>query len=110
MIVTCKVIEDLLPLYADGICSEDTKTVVEHHTAECAECRKKLEAMTSDTAEPEKSGEKKPSPENPFKKLRRHYTRLVICTLLICAAVMIPSALVFRLYVNEETNNKGMSF
>ena len=110
MIVTCKVIEDLLPLYADGICSEDTKTVVEHHTAECADCRKKLEAMTSDTVETEKSGKEKPSPENPFKKLRRHYTRLVVCTLLICAAVMIPSALVFRLYVNEETNNKGMSF
>ncbi|MDE7302340.1 MAG: zf-HC2 domain-containing protein [Oscillospiraceae bacterium] len=109
MIVTCKVIEDLLPLYADGICSEDTKTVVEHHTAECADCRKKLEAMTSDTVETEKSGEEKPSPENPFKKLRRHYTRLVVCTLLICAAVMIPSALVFRLYVNEETN-QGMSF
>lgn len=109
MIVTCKVIEDLLPLYADGICSEDTKTVVEHHTAECADCRKKLEAMTSDTVETEKSGEKKPSPENPFKKLRRHYTRLVVCTLLICAAVLIPSALVFRLYINEETN-QGMSF
>lgn len=109
MIVTCKVIEDLLPLYADGICSEDTKTVVEHHTAECVDCRKKLEAMTSDTAGTEKSGEEKPSPENPFKKLRRHYTRLVVCTLLICAAVMIPSALLFKLYVGEETN-QGMSF
>ncbi|MDE5576198.1 MAG: zf-HC2 domain-containing protein [Oscillospiraceae bacterium] len=109
MIVTCKVIEDLLPLYADGICSEDTKTVVEHHTAECADCRKKLEAMTSNTVETEKNGEKKPSPENPFKKLRRHYTRLVVCTLLICAAVMIPSALLFKLYVGEETN-QGMSF
>lgn len=109
MIVTCNVIEDLLPLYADGICSEDTKTVVEHHTAECADCRKKLEAMTSDTVETEKSGDEKPSPENPFKKLRLHYTRLVVCTLLICAAVMIPSALLFKLYVGEETN-QGMSF
>ena len=109
MIVTCKVIEDLLPLYADGICSEDTKTVVEHHTAECADCRKKLEAMTSDTVETEKIAADKRSPENPFKRLRRHYTRLVVCTLLICAAVLIPSALIFRLYINEETN-QGTSF
>lgn len=109
MIVTCKVIEDLLPLYADGICSDDTKTVVEHHTAECADCRKKLEDMTSETIEMKKRGTDKPSPENPFKKLRRHYTRLVVCTLLICAAVLIPSAMIFRLYVDEETN-RGISF
>ncbi|MCM1024215.1 MAG: zf-HC2 domain-containing protein [Prevotella sp.] len=109
MIVTCKVIEDLLPLYADGICSEDTKTIVEHHIAECAECRKKLEAMTSDTAEIPQSGDNGRSPENPFKKLRRHYTRLAVCTLLICAAVLIPSALLFTLHINEELD-QGMSF
>lgn len=109
MIVTCKVIEDLLPLYADGICSDDTKTVVEHHTAECADCRKKLEDMTSETIEMKKRGTDKPSPENPFKKLRRHYTRLVVCTLLICAAVLTPSALIFSLYINDEID-KGISF
>lgn len=109
MIVTCKVIEDLLPLYADGICSEDTKTVVEHHIAECDECRLKLEAMTSETIGNEKDGTEKPSPENPFKKLRRHYTRLVVCTLLICAAVIIPPALIFSLYIGDEID-KGISF
>lgn len=109
MIVTCKVIEDLLPLYADGICSDDTKIVVEHHTAECADCRKKLEAMTSETIERKKIGTDKPSPKNPFKKIRRHYTRLIVCTLLICAAVLIPSALIFSLYINDEID-KGISF
>ena len=29
--ITCKVIEDLLPLYADEICSDDSRTIVEHH-------------------------------------------------------------------------------
>lgn len=109
MIVTCKVIEDLLPLYADGICSDDTKTVVEHHTAECSDCRKKLEAMTSETIGNEEGGTEKPSPENPFKKLRRHYMRLVVCTLLICAAVLIPSALIFSLYIGDEID-RGISF
>lgn len=109
MIVTCKVIEDLLPLYADGICSDDTKTVVEHHTAECADCRKKLEDMTSETIEMKKRGTDKPSPENPFKKIRRHYTRLIVCTLLICAVVLIPPALIFSLYINDEID-KGISF
>lgn len=104
MIVTCKVIEDLLPLYADGICSEDTKTVVEHHTAECADCRKKLEAMTSDTMETEKIRTEKPSPENPFKKVRNHYIKLVTVTLLACLLLIVPLGGAWYLKTTEIYN------
>ncbi len=107
LVVTCKVIEDLMPLYADGICSEDTKTVVEHHTAECPECRKKLDDMTAELGN---KSEKQSPQENPFKKVRRHYAKLVIVTLCICAAVMIPSAVLFRMYINETMDQDGISF
>ena len=93
MDVTCNIIEDLLPLYADGICSEDTKTIIEHHIAVCPECREKLEAMT---AKLEKN-EKKAKIDNPFKKVRNHYLRLVVVTLLVCAIVIVPLGTVFRL-------------
>ncbi len=107
LVVTCKVIEDLMPLYADGICSEDTKTVVEHHTAECPECRKKLDDMTAELGN---KSEKQSPQENPFKKVRRHYAKLVIVTLCICAAVMIPSVALFRMYINETMDQDGISF
>lgn len=95
MIFTCNVIEDLLPLYADGICSEDTKTVVEHHAAECEECRKKLEAMASETLKEKNirgtafDKHEKRYPENPFKKVRRHYIKFTAVTLLACAMVAV---------------------
>ncbi len=38
MKLDCKVIEDLLPLYADQVCSEQTKDIVEEHLQECASC------------------------------------------------------------------------
>lgn len=41
--ITCAIIKDLIPLYVDDICSQDTKNCVEEHTAECAECKKILE-------------------------------------------------------------------
>ncbi|MBR5943807.1 MAG: zf-HC2 domain-containing protein, partial [Lachnospiraceae bacterium] len=41
----CKVIEDLLPLYKDGICSEESKKAVEEHLNECPECRKMLDEL-----------------------------------------------------------------
>lgn len=108
MIFTCNIIADLLPLYADGICSEDTKTVVEHHAAECEECRKKLESMASETVKEDNIGEtafgkhEKRSPENPFKKVRQHYTRLIAITLLICSVILLPAAVAFVLTVNEQ--------
>lgn len=35
----CRVIQDLLPLYYDGVCSEETREVVTQHLSECASCR-----------------------------------------------------------------------
>ncbi len=47
MKVKCTIIEDLLPLYADGICSEDTKEMVAAHLRECPECSRKYKNMTN---------------------------------------------------------------
>ena len=41
----CELISDLLPLYADGVCSEESKKEVAKHISECEKCRKELEIM-----------------------------------------------------------------
>lgn len=40
---TCDIIKDLLPLYIDGVCSEDSKRAVEEHLKTCESCREELE-------------------------------------------------------------------
>ena len=45
--ISCHVIQDILPLYVDGIVSEDTKEMVEEHLRECESCRKEAEHMLS---------------------------------------------------------------
>ena len=45
----CDMIEDLLPLYKDGACSEASKKAVEEHLKECPKCQKMLEEL-SDTS------------------------------------------------------------
>lgn len=42
--INCSVVSDLLPLYTEGMVSEDTRAAIEEHISECAECREKLEA------------------------------------------------------------------
>ncbi len=43
--VTCEIIKDLLPLYLDGVCSCDSRALVEAHLASCDNCRAESQAM-----------------------------------------------------------------
>ncbi len=45
MKLNCNVIRDLLPLYADQICSEESRELVEEHLAECEDCSTLLRQM-----------------------------------------------------------------
>lgn len=47
MKIPCDTIKDLLPLYHDEACSEETRTAIEAHLDECPECRKYLEEISS---------------------------------------------------------------
>ena len=41
----CNMIQDLLPLYLDGVCSEESTQAVEQHLAECANCQEYYAGM-----------------------------------------------------------------
>lgn len=51
MKLNCNVIKDLLPLYADQICSEESKGLVEEHLADCQDCTALLRRMKSEEVE-----------------------------------------------------------
>ena len=36
--MNCKIIQDLLPLYCDRVCSEESAQLVEEHLADCGDC------------------------------------------------------------------------
>ena len=48
---SCDVIRDLLPLYADDACSEDSRRMVEEHLAECPDCGGMLRRLRNDEIE-----------------------------------------------------------
>ena len=45
MNVTCQVVQDLLPLYAENLASEDTIKLVEEHLKDCPACQRRLEDL-----------------------------------------------------------------
>ena len=44
----CDIVMDLLPLYVDGVCSEESKKIVEEHLKHCEECKQFLENMQTE--------------------------------------------------------------
>lgn len=43
--VSCEIIKDMLPLYYDEVCSDDSKRLVEEHLSECNNCKMELDKI-----------------------------------------------------------------
>ena len=54
----CDVIRDLLPLYADEACSEKSRTLVNEHLLDCADCREMLRKLRENEIENNLKNEK----------------------------------------------------
>jgi hypothetical protein len=48
----CKIIEDLLPLYHDGVCSKESRQMVEEHLLQCEDCQKRLSQIDGEIVSP----------------------------------------------------------
>ena len=53
--ISCNVNKDLLPLYVDDVCSEESKDLVEEHLSECGECQNYYEALKEENAREEEA-------------------------------------------------------
>lgn len=60
----CEMIQDLLPLYLDNVCSEESKKAIEQHLSECAVCKEYL----ADLGETDKLIIKPENTEREMKK------------------------------------------
>lgn len=102
MKISCEIIKDLLPLYLDGVCSNDSKALIEEHLAECDSCKAELQAMKGELFMNDKEQNLKEA--EAVKKLSRRWKKGmlksllkgVLITLLVIAAV----ALVFYLFMD----------
>lgn len=95
MKLSCEVIADLLPSYLDGICSKETKALVEEHLLGCAGCSGRMREM----GEVELVAERGAALElEPLKKLKAHMERknlvhfgLLATLLLVGMAILIKN-------------------
>lgn len=71
MKLSCNVARDLLPLYHDGVCSDESRALVEAHLGECAECGAMLKELRGEIEVPHDS----PDDRAVLKKLGKNMKR-----------------------------------
>ena len=67
----CEIIRDLLPLYADDVCSERSAQLIEEHLQSCPECSAMLEQLRTHEIETGLQEEKEQVIEHQAKTFRR---------------------------------------
>ena len=91
---SCKIIEDLLPMYHDEICSKESAALVEEHLRECQSCSQILASLRSEIElEREKTGDDlKPLTEirhRIAKEKKRYGRKGVLITLSVIITVFL---------------------
>ena len=83
----CEVIQDLLPLYIDNVCSDESRRVVAEHLESCDVCKKLYEDMRNpvkqDLSEPELDS------RQAFKKMNRKWRIKKIS--IVCVSVLLTA-------------------
>lgn len=85
--MNCSVIYDLLPLYIEGMCSDETRLMVKEHLENCKECRSSLEYMKKNIEIPE---------EKDTALIKKVKSRILIEKLVVAiAAVFVAVSILF---------------
>ena len=98
MKIKCDIIRDLLPLYADDACSEDSRKIVEEHLAECPECGGMLRRLQSNEIETGLRQEKQDVIEYGVRRFKRRtatvgstVSGLFMIPILVCLIINLRS-------------------
>ncbi len=86
-----EIILDLLPLYADGCCSEASRRAVEEHLAQCNACKEALQAMAAPLPE-EQHISPKPVQVTQWKASVLQAVLLFVCFGIITLGVALEAA------------------
>ena len=96
----CDIVQDLLPLYLDGICSEGSRKFVEEHISECEKCSGTLSKLKNTEYDKEILYEKEKVIQYTYKKTKQ---KTFLAGGIIAGILMIP--VVICLIVNLATGH-----
>ncbi|MEG1993978.1 MAG: zf-HC2 domain-containing protein [Oscillospiraceae bacterium] len=101
MNISCKIIEDLLPLYVDGVCSEESKRLVEEHIRTCPTCKKEFQNMVSEI-ETQQVPQCVDDENKLFSRITKKYNRskkkMIALGAGVCGIAFIIAVIIYKSY------------
>lgn len=91
----CNMIQDLLPLYLDGVCSEESKKAIERHLSECSDCNdfyvamREADGMEIDTHNADRERQKAASFQAVKKKVFRKQILIAVLSVALLSALLV---------------------
>ena len=98
MNIPCRVIEDLLPMYHDKVCSEESTALVEEHVKSCPQCSRMLSDLSTELFVSEESVDD----IQPLKKIQKEYRKLRMGWLVAVLAILVLIPMVLLLGNREK--------
>lgn len=97
MKISCDMIQDLLPLYHDGVCSEESKKIIEEHLQICERCKEELHLMGAEWTANTLHSEEKVIAKEAAAAWKKGKKRAFILGVLIMMAAL---GISFGMYLN----------
>jgi len=105
--LSCHIVKDLLPLYADGLTSEESSRDIKEHLEGCEDCRAAFEAMTKGEEDAQLEQKQEDGKQIDYlKKVKRRGKRAAI--IVGCAALAVLAVLGWRVFVQGRTDRSLM--
>ena len=92
----CSIVRDLLPLYAEGMLSEDSAAFVKEHLDTCKECRA-LSAGEEPSAPTDADTEQRTGEAGVLRTLKKKLRKQTWCAIAITATVVLLVTLMLRI-------------
>lgn len=109
--MNCDIIKDLLPLYCDGVCSDQTSKAVEEHIASCSACRSLLDEMRQNPVMPEPVQAQAQQEAKVLQGVKRKFSlrrRLSVLAVALVAMVALVALTASSDIENPITYQEGM--
>lgn len=89
---SCGLVQDLLPLYHDEVCSQESRSIVEEHLLECDNCKEALVQLKEELVHTKSNQITELKKSDALKKLKQKLFRKkvmislisVICAIVVC--------------------------
>jgi len=101
----CEIVQDLLPLYVDDICSPASREMIREHLSTCADCAGMLKSLKNTEIEEELITEKTDVLKTQRKVFKR---RSALAGLIIGMAMLIPVIVLFIVTVATRNSAKSL--